>query len=75
MLEKISLGLNSYQDFFRPNSTDSIFRLLVLILEAQQVDGSSSMLRVFVHLETETRLRQVHGAEDFFFLVDLALSI
>lgn len=67
MLLKISVGLNSYQDFFRPNSTDCIFRLLILILEAQQVDGTSNMLRVFVQLETEMRLWQVHGAEFFFF--------
>jgi len=30
---------------------DYIFKLLVIILEAQQVDRSSKVLRVFVHLE------------------------
>jgi len=30
---------------------DYIFKLLVIILEAQQVDRSSNVLRVFVHLE------------------------
>lgn len=56
MLEKISVGLNSYQDFFQPNSMDYIFKLLVIILEAQQVDRSSNVLRVFVHLENWDRI-------------------